>query len=184
MNSFPFMKVIEGKNCLLIGGGNVALRKAEKLLLFGADITVCAEEFRADFSALPLKLLRRRYDASLLEGMDFVFAATDDGQLNAQVAKECRERKIPVNCADDPKHCDFFFPALICRGDLTIGITTGGASPALAAVVREYLESVLPSGMEKIEKECARLRKEKRGAEYVEAVHALFYGALDKESGK
>ncbi len=181
MNSFPFMKVIEGRNCLLVGGGNVALRKAEKLIPFGPVLTVCADSLRKEFLKLPVKVLRCGYDNSLLNDMEFVVAATDDRMVNAQIAKDCRERGIAVNSVDDPSNCDFFFPALICRGDVTIGISTGGASPALAAVVREYLESVLPADLSDISKECARLREKKKGAEYVSAVRNVFYRSLGKE---
>ncbi len=184
MNNFPFMKRIDGKKCLLVGGGNVALRKAEKLVPFGPELTVCAEELREEFLKLPVKVFRRGYDRSLLKDMDFVIAATDDRAVNAQISKDCRECGIAVNSVDDPENCDFFFPALVCRGDVTIGISTGGASPALAAVVREYLESVLPKDLSNLSKECARLREEKKGAEYASEVRSLFYRSLSKENEK
>lgn len=184
MNSFPFMKRIAGKKCLLVGGGNVALRKAEKLIPFGPELTVCAEALHEELLKLPVRVFRRGYDRSLLKDMDFVIAATDDRAVNAQISKDCRECGIAVNSVDDPENCDFFFPAIICRGDITIGISTGGSSPALAAVVREYLESVLPSDLGDISKECARLREEKKGSEYVSAVRSLFYRSLRKENEK
>lgn len=184
MNSFPFMKRIEGKKCLLVGGGNVALRKAEKLIPFGPELTVCDETPCEDFYKLPVKMVRCGYDSSLLQGMDFVVAATDERAVNAQVSKDCREQGIPVNSADDPNNCDFFFPALLLRGDITIAISTGGTSPALAAVLREYLESVLPADLSDLSKECARLREEKKGAEYISAVRSLFFRSLGKEIEK
>lgn len=70
MNSFPFMKRIEGKKCLLVGGGNVALRKAEKLIPFGPELTVCAEALHEEFLKLPVRVFRRGYDRSLLKDMD------------------------------------------------------------------------------------------------------------------
>ena len=184
MNSFPFMKIIEGKKCLLVGGGNVALRKAEKLIPFKTSVIVCDETPCEDFLKLPVKILRCCYDSSLLNGIDFVVAATDERAVNAQVSKDCREQGIPVNSADDPNNCDFFFPALILRGDITIAISTGGTSPALAAVLREYLESVLPADLSDLSKECARLREEKKGAEYISAVRSLFSRSLGKEIEK
>ena len=157
MKCFPFMKDISGKTCLLVGGGEVALRKAEKLYSFGTQIVVCAHEIREDLSDHEKKC-HREYDASLLAGTDFVIAATDDEALNARVASDCRTRGIPVNCVDKKGLCDFYFPALITAGDVTIGISTGGASPALAAALRAWLEQKLPENLAEIARRAEALR--------------------------
>ena len=99
MNCFPFMKEIGGARCLLVGGGTVALRKAEKLRPFGVAIAVCAKD--VDERLMPLAdRIYREYDAHLLEGAAFAVAATDDRALNARVAADCRARGISVNCVD------------------------------------------------------------------------------------
>lgn len=157
MKCFPFMKDISNETCLLVGGGEVALRKAEKLHPFGVQIVVCAHEIRQDLRAL-VKECHREYDASLLAGADFVIAATDDRALNARVAADCRKRGIPVNCVDEKELCDFYFPALITAGDVTIGISTGGASPALAAALRAWLEQKLPKNLAEIARRAEALR--------------------------
>ena len=138
MKVFPFMRPLEGKRCLLVGGGAIALRKAEKLCPFGVRLYVCAREC-ADFSPFGAEILQGEYSPRLLEGMDVAVAATDDRELNARVARDCRARGIPVNSVDDVQNCDFFFPALIVRGEVVVGISTGGASPALDAALGESL---------------------------------------------
>lgn len=168
MKCFPFMKDIEGKNCLIVGGGTVALRKAEKLLPFGVKIRVCAKEA---CPALSRFVCAEKYEAALVRGADLVIAATDDGELNARIARDCREAGVPVNSVDDKNNCDFYFPALIVRGNVTIGISTGGSSPALAAALREYIESVLPENLEEIAREAEKLRG---GAGYESCVAAAF----------
>ena len=166
MSCFPFMADIRGKVCLLVGGGNVALRKARALLPFGARIAMCAESIAQELSAL----CEREYNAyspSLLEGVGFVIAATDDAALNARVASDCRAARIPVNCVDDAKNCDFFFPALVVRGGVSVGISTGGASPALAAALREYIEALLPDDLGGIAEKAEKLRGKEGYAQYI-----------------
>lgn len=183
MSCFPFMADIRGKVCLLVGGGNVALRKARALLPFGARIAVCAESIAQELSAL----CEREYNAyspSLLEGVGFVIAATDDAALNARVAADCRAARIPVNCVDDAKNCDFFFPALVVRGGVSVGISTGGLSPALARVVREYIESVLPQNLAEIAENAAKMRKNMPSSEYIAAVREQFYTAAERERSR
>lgn len=180
MKAFPFMRPVAGKSCLIVGGGEIALRKAEKLYPFGIKLFVCAPEC-ADFSAYGAQVVREKYHPRFLDGMDFAIAATDDRALNARVAEDCRSRGIPVNSADDVQNCDFFFPALISRGEVTIGISTGGASPALAAVLREYLESCLPDDLEQIAEQSENLRGSMPSREYKERVRELFFAALQRE---
>ena len=180
MKAFPFMRPVAGKTCLIVGGGEVALRKAEKLYPFGVRLFVCAPEC-ADFSAFGAKVLREKYRPQLLEGIDFAVAATDDKALNARVAEDCRARGIPVNSVDDVENCDFFFPALISRGEVTIGISTGGASPALAAVLREYLGKCLPEDLAEVAEQAEKLRGTMPSQEYKERVRRLFAAALQRE---
>lgn len=166
MKCFPFMIDIEGRRCLLVGGGEVARRKAEKLLPFGVRLEVCAHTACA---ALAPFHKYREYLPSLLNGAAFVVAATDDGALNARVAEDCRARGILVNCADDRENCDFFFPALIARGNVTVGISTGGASPALAAALRARIEALLPRDLDEIAGRAAALRGTQGYAPFIES---------------
>ncbi len=181
MNCFPFMIPVEGRRCLLVGGGKVAARKAEKLLPFGVNLVLCAREVCSELTALGVKAAASEYGDFLLEGMDFVIAATDDAALNGQVASDCRRRNIPVNSVDDKENCDFYFPALIHRGPVTIGITTGGASPALAGALREYLDTLLPKNLEELTRKAAELRGTIPSADYARQVKQWLKESLVEE---
>ena len=152
MGWFPFFIQLEGARGLLVGGGRVALRKAEKLLPFGAQLTVVAPRICPPLAALPgLTLCRRAFaDSDLSPAPDFVIAATGDRALDRRIAALCRTRRILVNVVDDPAACGFYFPALVQRGRLCIGISTGGASPTAAAWLRQKIEALLPPGFDGI----------------------------------
>lgn len=143
---FPMFVQLKGADALLVGGGTVALRKAEKLLPYGPRITVVAPDIIPELAALPgLALCRRPFEESDLQGtLALVIAATDDTALNRKIAALCREKRIPVNVVDDPEACGFLFPALVRRGRLSVGISTGGASPTAAVWLKERIESILP----------------------------------------
>lgn len=152
MGWFPFFVQLEGARGLLVGGGRVALRKAEKLLPFGAQLTVVAPCICPPLAVLPgLTLCRRAFaDSDLSPAPDFVIAATGDRALDRRIAALCRARRILVNVVDDPAACGFYFPALVQRGRLCIGISTGGASPTAAAWLRQKIEALLPPGFDGI----------------------------------
>ena len=152
MGWFPFFVQLEGARGLLVGGGRVALRKAEKLLPFGAQLTVVAPCICPPLAALPgLTLCRRAFaDSDLSPAPDFVIAATGDRALDRRIAALCRARRILVNVVDDPAACGFYFPALVQRGRLCIGISTGGASPTAAVWLRQKIEALLPPGFDGI----------------------------------
>lgn len=145
MGYFPFFVDLEGREGLVVGGGAVALRKLQKLLPYGPRLTVAAPELLAEIEALPgLTRLRRSFAPAMLEGKGFVIAATDDREVNRGIAALCRERGIPVNAVDDKEQCTFLFPALVKRGDLTVGVSTAGASPSAAAWVGRRVSERLP----------------------------------------
>ena len=143
---FPMFVQLKGAEALLVGGGTVALRKAEKLLPYGPHIKVVAPDIIPELAALPgLTLCRRPFAESDLQGTPaLVIAATDEPALNRNIAALCREKRIPVNVVDDPEACGFLFPALVRRGRLSVGISTGGASPTAAVWLKERIESILP----------------------------------------
>lgn len=151
MSCFPFFMEIGGRPALIAGGGTVALRKIEKLLPYGPRLTVAAPDISAEIEALPgLRLLRRSFRPGDLEGMAFAIAATADREVNRRIAALCRARSIPVNVVDDPAACTFLFPALVKRGELSIGISSGGASPSAAVFVKDRVEALLPDHIEDI----------------------------------
>lgn len=150
MARFPFFREVAGEQALVVGGGAVALRRARTLADFGADVLAVAPAFCEDFEKLSIRCERRAFEMSDLVKSSIVVAATDDRVLNAQIGNECRARGIEVNVADDPSACTFHFPGIVRRGALTVGISTGGASPAVSAFVREHIEETLPDRLEDI----------------------------------
>lgn len=146
---FPFFVRLDGAAGLLVGGGRVALRKAEKLLPYGPRLTAVAPAFCPELVRLAqdagMELLPRAFSETDLDASPaFVIAATDDEALNRRVAALCRQRGILVNVVDDPEACGFLFPALVRRGRLSVGISTGGASPTAAVWLKEQIERLLP----------------------------------------
>lgn len=148
MGYFPFFMDIAGRKGLIVGGGTVALRKAEKLLPFGPVLTVTAPDILSELAALPgVTVLEKAFTPAMLEGAFFVIAATDDPDTNRLVSSLCRERNIPVNVVDDPAGCTFLFPALVKDGSLCVGVCTEGASPTAAAWLRSEIEKLLPENI-------------------------------------
>ena len=175
MNYFPMFVSLEGKKCLIAGGGRIALKKAEKLLQFGADVVAVAPEFVSEFKQIGVKLVHGRYTPDLLDGAYLAIAATDDKEVNARVAADCRARGIEVNSADDKENCTFFFPALVLRGDVTIGISTGGASPYLAARLRARAEEAFPESLKEVCERAKALRGSVSAEEYARAVEEMLH---------
>ena len=159
MGYFPFFMDLEGWEGLVAGGGTVALRKIEKLLPYGPRLTVAAPELLPEIENTPgLTLVRRVFTPSMLEGKRFVIAATDDPEANREIAVLCRERGVLVNAVDDKEQCTFLFPALLKRGELTLGVSTAGASPSAAAWVRRRAAEAVPENFGELLDGLAALR--------------------------
>lgn len=147
MAYFPFFVELSGAEGLIVGGSTVALRKIEKLLPYGPRLTVCAPEIAPEIRSIPgLRLLERAFVPELLEEKAFVIAATDSRPVNHRVSRLCRERRIPVNVVDDRDACSFLFPALVKRGSLSVGISTGGTSPTGAVYWKKQIDAMIPEG--------------------------------------
>ncbi len=150
MSLFPLFVELAGRRCLVLGGGDVATRKVDGLLAAAATVTVISPAVTPALAVLAaerrLEHVVRGYVPGDLDGFALAFAATDDGAINAAVAAEGRRLGVWVNAADDPTHCDFILPSVLRRGALTVAVSTGGASPALARVVREEIEACVPAG--------------------------------------
>jgi uroporphyrin-III C-methyltransferase/precorrin-2 dehydrogenase/sirohydrochlorin ferrochelatase len=132
---------------VVVGGGPVAAGRVEALLASGARVRVIAPEASAGIRKRAeegrITLEGRAYRPGDLEGARLVMAATDQASVNAAVWEETRRRGIQANVADDPARCDFFMPALVRRGDLSVAISTGGRSPAVAAWLRARLQGLI-----------------------------------------
>ena len=165
---FPVCLELAGRRCLVVGGGAVAERRIAGLLEAGAAITVIAPGLTPALAALAsegrLRHEPRGYRDGDLAGFDLALAATDAGDVNAALAREGRARGVWVNAADDPANCTFILPALVRRGDLTVAVSTGGTSPALARAVREELERYLTADYATLAQIAAEARRELRAA--------------------
>lgn len=181
---FPVALNIEGRRCLVVGGGAVAARKVDALLSAGALVAVVAPEIvpaiaeRAPFHTIELH--RRGFEPGDLADVFLVVAATNDSDVNAGVAAQARSRRVLVNAADDPANCDFILPAVVRRGEVQIAITTGARSPALARHLRERLEDRVPRAYGLLVEVLARVRDELR-REGVRADPASWQEAIDDE---
>lgn len=144
MRYYPINLDIQGKPCLVYGGGRVAERKVARLLECGAEVTVVAPEVTGRLAELAeggrIQHVRQSFDADYIEEAFLVIGATDDESVNAAVAEECEDWGVLCNIADDPERCTFTLPAVVARGEFCLAISTGGKSPALAKRVRLELE--------------------------------------------
>jgi precorrin-2 dehydrogenase len=143
---YPVFLNIDGKPCLVVGGGSVGERKVEDLLLAGAQVTLVSREITPVLEAMAAQGLityrREDFSPEHLRGMVLAIAATNDLNTNQSVSVAAQSRGLPVNIVDQPALCSFVVPATIRRGDLTLAIGTGGRSPALAKKLRRDLEQV------------------------------------------
>lgn len=154
MNTFPLFFKLENQPVVIIGGGEVALRKADLLSRAQANITIVApsicDELTELLSADRHQFIYGSYHADHLTGARIVIAATDDGALNEQIYHDARARNIPINVVDTPPLCDFIFPAIVDRSPIVIGISSNGKAPVLARLLRARLETLIPQGYGKL----------------------------------
>ena len=143
---FPMFVELEAKPCLVVGGGEIAARKAAVLRSFGAEVTVVAPEMNGRDARSPMnadernvRWMRRGFEDRDVEEQTLVVAATDDVALNRHVSELCKARGIPVNVVDDPKNCTFVFPAIFRKGPVVAAVSSGGASPVAAKLVRDRI---------------------------------------------
>lgn len=179
MAYFPLFVELSDRRVLVVGGGRVAKRKVEKLLPYGPKVVVVAPEIRPELEELEgVTLLHRSFFPDLLDGVALVIAAAGDAAVNREVSALCRERAIPVNAVDDPAACTFYFPALVKRGALSVGISTGGASPCAAAYIRQQVEALVPENFGAILEFLSAWRPVVRNAIAKEERRAKFFAEL------
>lgn len=146
MRRYPMFVSLEGRHCLVVGAGQVGLRKIRSLAQCCPSLLTILETRPPDaaleeLSALPgVRLLRREFADSDLDGVFLAIAATSDPALNRRVALLCRQRGVLCNVIDAPEQGSFLVPSSVVRGDLTIAVSTGGASPALTKRIRKDLQ--------------------------------------------
>jgi precorrin-2 dehydrogenase/sirohydrochlorin ferrochelatase len=144
MGYIPIFLDVTGRECMVVGGGEVALRKVEALLEAGAHVTVVSPRVSPQLESLAarglVKHVAREYERGDIRGCVLAYAATDDPKLHPELVAEARVLGIPINVVDVPELCTFISPAVVNRGELQIAISTGGASPAFAARLRRALK--------------------------------------------
>lgn len=179
MDYFPVFLRLQGRVCVLVGGGEVGARKAAVLLDARASVRVVAPEACPALVALAdagkLVWHRRAYASQDLQGAALVIAATDDRALNAQVSREAQGTGLPVNVVDDPDLCSFIVPALLDRRPVLVAISTGGASPALARHLRARLAAAVPEGAGPLAALLAQARSRVRDLVPSTAARATFW---------
>ncbi|NOZ91239.1 MAG: bifunctional precorrin-2 dehydrogenase/sirohydrochlorin ferrochelatase [Epsilonproteobacteria bacterium] len=163
MSFFPSYLNLDNKKILLVGGGAIALEKLEKLIDFSRDITIIAKDISDEFlefaNRYDITIIQKAYKKGDIDGFDIVVVATNTIALHKEIYQESRDSRILVNSVDDTAYCDFIFPSYIKKGDLTISISTSGASPAMAKRVRIYIEKLIPSNIAEFLSEMRELRK-------------------------
>ncbi|WP_371228465.1 siroheme synthase CysG [Pseudomonas sp. QE6] len=149
MDFLPLFHILRGRRALLVGGGDVALRKARLLSDAGAVLRVVAPEVHSELRELVEQgqgeLLLRPYVSGDLQDCVLAIAATDDEPLNAQVSRDANERGVPVNVVDAPALCSVIFPAIVDRSPLVVAVSSGGDAPVLARLLRAKLETWIPA---------------------------------------
>ncbi|MGB8706674.1 MAG: bifunctional precorrin-2 dehydrogenase/sirohydrochlorin ferrochelatase [Dehalococcoidia bacterium] len=141
---YPILLNIQGKKCLVVGGGEVALRKVQMLVEHGANVEIVSPTFCPELNQLvkdvTIQTIHRDYETEDLNDVFLAVAATDDIKTNEKVATEARKIGILVNVVDKPDISDFIVPSYFRRGDIIVAVSTSGRSPALARKIRGELE--------------------------------------------
>lgn len=149
MAYFPFITDIEDMDCLIAGGGSVAMHKVEILAEYDVNIHIVAlsasaklKEAAGSNKRIDIKI--RGFKDNDIDGMDFVVAATGNRELDMHISQLCRKKGIPVNVVDIKEACSFIFPAIIHKEPLLVTVSSGGASPALAAHIKKDINKIIP----------------------------------------
>jgi len=160
---FPLFISFKNRNILLIGGGKIAFEKLKKLLEFTTNIKLISLEFSLEMLELvdkySLVCERREYKSDDLKAIDFVVVAVNDESVHKKVYEDSRELKVFVNSVDNQEFCDFIFPSIIKDENLTLAISTNGASPAVSKYLKRFLQKKLPKNINNFIKEMKNLRK-------------------------
>ncbi len=164
MDFFPIFMKLCGRRCVVIGGGEVALRKVSMLLKAEAAVTVVAPDLHAALvewrDAGKITCLQEVFTPTQLDGAVLVIAATDDAATNRQVSEAAQSRNIPVNVVDAPALCTFVVPSVVDRSPLVIAISSGGKAPVLARMLRARLETMIPAAYGRLAGLAAEFREQ------------------------
>jgi siroheme synthase-like protein len=179
---FPAFLKLDGRRVVIIGGGPVAASKLAALQAAGGDILVVAPEVCAEIESSGVAVARKVFEPSDLEGAWFVVAAAPP-EVNRSVAGEAQRLRVFVNAVDDPANASVYLGGVVRRGGVTLGISTDGAAPALAGLLREALDAMLPADVDAWSVRAHELRQswrargvpmEARRPELLEALNELY----------
>ena len=179
---FPAFLKLAGRRVVVVGGGPVAASKLAALQAAGAEITVVAPEVCEAIRSAGVAIERRAFTPADLDGAWFVVAAAPP-EVNRQVAQEGEKRQVFVNAVDDPENASVYLGGVVRRGGVVIGISTEGAAPALAGLLREAIDAVLPADLETWSLRARELRPswrarqvpmDARRPELLEALNSLY----------
>jgi len=154
MNYFPIFLDARQINAIIIGGGDVAARKAELLLKSTKNITIMSDDVCPSVMRLikehQLSWLTHQYQSGCIEGKNLVIAATNNAEVNKTISKEAAQLSILVNVVDQPELCTYITPAIIDRSPMIIAMSSSGSAPILLRMLREQIEKTLPHGYGKL----------------------------------
>ena len=175
MAYFPMFVDMTERECLIVGGGNVAYRKVMVMLDFGAKVTVVAEDICEELRKLTIDdtankenritFIKRRFEQKDCDGMEMVIAATDDNALNHEIAEYCKAKGIMVNAVDQKADCSFIFPSYIKEKNLVAAFSSGGNSPVLTQYLKGKEQAILTPFLGELNEYMGQIR-EKVIAEY------------------
>jgi uroporphyrin-III C-methyltransferase / precorrin-2 dehydrogenase / sirohydrochlorin ferrochelatase len=155
---FPVFLKLTGRRVIVVGAGPVAASKIQGLLDAGADVTVVAPDIHPDIARAPVTLIRRPFEASDLEGAWLAVAAATPA-VNREVAQTAEARGLFVNAVDDPPNATAYLGGIVRRGGVTFAISTNGRAPALAGLLREALDAVIPADLQRWTTEAVAIRR-------------------------
>ncbi len=179
MDYFPVFVKLKDQECLVVGAGEIAARKIELLARANANITVLAEQFSPQVKSLQdayqLTFIQKRFATVDLSHYRLVVSATNDKETNILVAKAANEQNVLVNVVDDPELCSFIFPAIIDRSPIIAAVSSGGAAPVLARLLRAKIETIIPPAYGHLAKLAEKFRADVKAHIKVPAQRRIFW---------
>lgn len=161
-NTYPIQLLIQGRRALVVGAGNVAIRKIQGLVNAAAKVTVIAPDIHPTIAAMPVEVITRPYRSGEAADYQLVMTCTDDRLVNRLVFHDAEAAGVWVNSADDPVNCTFILPAVARSGDLTLTVSTNGQSPAMASWLRRKFEAEFDERYQQLLELLAEVRAEAR----------------------
>lgn len=181
MKYYPIFLDMRDREVLVVGGGYVALQKIKVLLQSGARVKVIAKELIAkEIEKLNVLLIIKEYSEEDIIGASVVIAATNDGQINSLIYSHAKKYNALLNAVDDKKNCDFILGAIANKGDITVSVSTSGASPVMAKKIRDNIEQLINSDYERLLEELKNYRA-RAYEEFDNDKRMLFFDYLSSE---